>query len=100
LDIDSSGTISTIGYDYVLTLDEGVLSWKYVKNLLLFYHDLLCKHKLFLFSMHPDNQIVIFKVFSKNVNEIDIWEWETKYIRNLITHDIISLDLSGQKEIL
>jgi len=44
---------------------------EYVKKL-FFCHDLLCKHKLFLFSIHPDNQIVIFKVFSKNVNEIDI----------------------------
>jgi len=26
LDIDSGGTISTAGYGYVLTLDEGVLS--------------------------------------------------------------------------
>jgi len=34
LDIDSGGTISTISYGYVLTLDEGVLSWKYVKKLL------------------------------------------------------------------
>jgi len=32
LDIDSVGTISTIGYGYVLTLDEDVLSWKYVKK--------------------------------------------------------------------
>ena len=63
-------TKSTIGYGYVLTLDGGALSWKYVKN--LFCHDLLCKHKLFLFTMHPDNQIIIFKVPSKNVNEIDI----------------------------
>ena len=53
-----------------LTLDEGVLSWKYVKKLLLCL-DLPCKHKLFFFPMHPDNQIIIFKVFSKNVNEID-----------------------------
>jgi len=30
------------------------------------------------FSMHPDNQIV--KVSSKNVNEIDIWEWETNIL--------------------
>jgi len=64
----------TIGYGYVLTLDEIVLSWKYVKKL-LFCHDLLCKHKLFLFPMHPDNQILIFKVPSKNFNEIGIWEW-------------------------
>jgi len=48
------------------TLDGGTLSWKYVKKLLSWS---LCKHKLFLFSMHPDNQIVIFKVSSKNVNE-------------------------------
>jgi len=68
LDIDSSGTISPIGYGYVLTLDEDALSWKYVKKL-LFYHDLLCKQKLFFFPMHPNNQIVIFKVSSKNVNE-------------------------------
>jgi len=34
LNIDYGGTISTIGYDYVLTLDKGVLSWKYVKKLL------------------------------------------------------------------
>jgi len=54
LDIDFGGTISTIGYGYVLTLDEDVLSWKHVKKL-LFYHDLLCKHKLLFFSMHPDN---------------------------------------------
>jgi len=68
LDIDSGGTISTIGYGYVLTLDECVLSWKYVRKL-FFCHDQLCKHNLFFFSMHPDNQIVIFKVSSKNVNE-------------------------------
>jgi len=47
-------TKSTTGYGYVLTLDRGALSWKHVKKL-LFYHDLLCKQKLFLFSMHPDN---------------------------------------------
>jgi len=41
---------------------------EYVKKL-LFYHDLLCKHKLFLLPMHHDNQIVIFKVSSKHVNE-------------------------------
>jgi len=61
-------TKSTASYGYVLKLDGCELSWKYVKKL-LFCHDLLCKHKLFLFSMHPDNQIVIFKVSSKNVNE-------------------------------
>ena len=91
MDIDSGGTISTIGYGYVLTLDEGVLSWKYVKKLLL-CHDLLCKRKLFFFPMHPDNQIIIFKIFSKKCQ----WNWhmrtKDKYIRNLITHDIISLD--------
>jgi len=59
---------STIGYDYVITLDGGALSWKYVKKLLC-CHDLLCKHKLFLFPMHTKNQIVIFKDSSKNVNE-------------------------------
>jgi len=65
-------TKSTTHYGYVLTLDGGALSWKYVKKL-LFCHPLLCKHKLLLFfSMHPDNQIDIFKVSSKNVNEIDI----------------------------
>ena len=74
LDIDF-GAKSTTSYGYVLTLDGGALSWKYVK--LFFCHDLLCKHKLFLFSMHLDNEIVIFKVSCKNVNEIDIWEWET-----------------------
>ena len=63
MDIDSSDTKSTTGYGYVLTLDGGALSWKYVKKLLF------CKHKLFLFSMHSNNQIVIFKVSSKNVNE-------------------------------
>jgi len=77
LDIDSGGTISTIGYGYVLTLDEGVLSWKYVKKLLL-CHDLLCKRKLFFFPMHPDNQIIIFKVFSKNVNEIEKLTYENE----------------------
>jgi len=51
-------TKSTTGYGYVLILNRGALSWKYVKNLLL-CHDLLCKHKLFLFSMHLGNQIVI-----------------------------------------
>jgi len=40
----------------------------YKKELLL-CHDLLCKHILFLFSIHSDNQIVIFKVSIKNVNE-------------------------------
>ena len=68
MDIDSSGTKSPIGYGYILTMDEDALSWKYVKKLLL-CHDLLCKLKLFIFSMHPDNQIVIFNVFSKNVNK-------------------------------
>jgi len=67
LDIDFGDTKSPIGYGYVLTLDEDVLSWKYVKK--LFCHGLLCKHKLFLCSKHPDNQIVIFEVSSKNVNE-------------------------------
>jgi len=43
-------------------------------------HDLLCKHKLFLFPMHLNNQIVIFKVPSKNFNEIDILEWETNVL--------------------
>jgi len=52
LDIDSGGTISTAGYGYVLTLDEGVLSWNMLKSCC---HDLLCKHKLFIFPMHPDN---------------------------------------------
>jgi len=47
LDIDFGDAKSPNGYGYVLTLDEGVWSWKYVKNLLLFYHDLLCKHKWF-----------------------------------------------------
>jgi len=55
---------STIGYGYVLTLDGGALSWKHVKEL-LFYHDILCKHKLFLFSMPSNNQIIIFQVSSK-----------------------------------
>jgi len=64
-------TKSTTSYGYVLTFDGGALSWKYVKKL-LFYHDLLYKHKLFIFPMHLDNQIVIFKVSSKNVNEVDI----------------------------
>ena len=41
--------VTTTGYGYVLTLDGGALSWKYVK-ILLFYHDLLCKDKLFLFQ--------------------------------------------------
>jgi len=36
----------------------------YVKKL-LFCHNLLCKHKLFLCSMHHENQIVIFKVLVK-----------------------------------
>jgi len=39
--------VTTTDYGYVLTLDEGALSWKYVKKL-LFCHDLLCKHKLFI----------------------------------------------------
>jgi len=64
-------TKSTIGYGYVLTLDGCAISWKYVKKL-LFCHGLLCEHKLFIFLMHYDNQIVIFKISSKNVNEIDI----------------------------
>jgi len=67
LDIDSSDTRSLSGYGYVLTFDEGALSWKYVKK--LFCHYLVCKHKLFLFSMHPHNQVIIFKVSNKNVNE-------------------------------
>jgi len=58
LDIDSGDTKSPTGYGYdygyVLTLDGGALSWKYVKKL-LFCNDLLCKHKLFLFSMHYDS---------------------------------------------
>jgi len=69
-------TKSTTSYDYVLTLDEGALSCKYVKKL-LFCHDLVCKHKLFLFFFQcilTINQIVIFKFSSKNVNEIGIWE--------------------------
>jgi len=41
-------------------------------------HDLPCKHKLFFFSMHPDNQIIIFKVFSKNVNEIEKLTYENE----------------------
>jgi len=65
-------TKSTVGYGYVLTLDEV----SYHGNMLkICCHDLLCKHKLFIFLMHPDNQIVIFKVPSKNFNEIDIWGW-------------------------
>jgi len=32
LDIDSSGKISNIGYGYVLTLDEGVISWNMLKS--------------------------------------------------------------------
>jgi len=80
LDIDSSDTKSPIGYGYVLTLDESFLSWKYVKKL-LFCHDLLCKHKLFhLFNASWQSNCYIFKVFSKNVNEIDIWEWETNIL--------------------
>jgi len=77
LDIDFGDTKSPIGYVYVLTSDEGVLSWKYVKKLLL-CHDLLCKHKLFFFPMHPGNQIFIFKVFSKNVNEIEKLTYENE----------------------
>ena len=58
---------SPIGYGYVLTLDEVSYHGNMLKSCC---HDILCKHKLFLFSMHhPDNQIVIFKVSSKNVNE-------------------------------
>jgi len=54
LDIDFGDAKSPIGYDYVLTLDGGALSWKYVKKL-LFYHGLLYQHTLFLCSKHPDN---------------------------------------------
>jgi len=32
LDIDFGDTKSPIGYSYVLTLDEDVMSWKYVKS--------------------------------------------------------------------
>ena len=77
MDIDFGGTKSPIGYGYVLTLDENALSWKHVKKL-LFYHDLLCKHKLFFLPMHPDNQIIIFKVFSKNINEIEKLTYENE----------------------
>ena len=77
MDIDFGDTKSPNCYGYVLTLDGGALSWKYVKKL-LFYHDLLCKHKLFLCSKHPDNQIIIFKVFSKNVNEIEKLTYENE----------------------
>ena len=77
MDIDFGGTKSPIGYAYVLTLDENALSWKHVKKL-LFYHDLLCKHKWFIFPMHPDNQIIIFKAFSKNVNEIEKLTYENE----------------------
>jgi len=52
LDIDSGGTISTIGYDYVLTFDEGSYHENMLKSCC---HDQLCKHKLFPFPMHPDN---------------------------------------------
>ena len=75
MDIDFGDAKSPIGYDYVLTLDGGVLSWKYVKNC---SHDLPCKHKLFFFPMHIDNQIIIFKVFSKNVNEIEKLTYENE----------------------
>jgi len=34
LDIDFGDTKSPIGYGYVLTLDGGELSWKYIKKLL------------------------------------------------------------------
>ena len=91
MDIDFGDTKSTTGYGYVLTLDEGALSWKYVKKL-LFCHDLLCKHKLFLFSMHYDIQIIIFKVSTKNVNEKLIYENDKQIFRNLITQGIISID--------
>ena len=86
-------TKSTTGYGYVVTLDGGALSWKYVKKL-VFFHDLLCKHKLFLFSMHTNNQIVIFKVPSKNVNEIDIWESETNILEILLLMVLSLLTLS------
>jgi len=77
LDINSGGTKSPIGYGYILTMDEDVLSWKYVKKFLL-CHDLLRNHKLFFFPMHPNNQIIIFKVFSKNVNEIEKLTYENE----------------------
>jgi len=66
LDIDSSDTRSPIGCGYV----QPWMKVSYHENMLRSCcHDLLCKHKLFLFPMHFDNQIVIFEVSSKNVNE-------------------------------
>ena len=82
MDIDSSDTRSHIAYGYVLTLDGGSLSCKYVKKI-LFYHDLLCKHRLFLLSMHLDNQIVIFKVANKNVNVNLTYENERQIYKKL-----------------
>ena len=67
MDIDFGGTISTIGYSYVLTLDEGVLSWKYVKKVVVMIYYANINYSIC--SMHIDNEIVIFKVSSKNVNE-------------------------------
>jgi len=80
LDIDFGDTKSPIGYGYVLTLDKDALSLKYVRKLFL-CHDLLCKHKFIPFvQCILTIKLLYLKFFSKNVNEIDIWEWETNIL--------------------
>jgi len=62
-------TKSTVGYGYVLTLDEGAHHGNMLKSCccsIMFYY---ANINYSFFSKHPDNQIVIFEVSSKNVNE-------------------------------
>jgi len=50
--------------------------------------------------MHPDNQIFIFKVYNKNVNENLTYENERQMYYKLKYSWLSLLTLSGQKEIL
>jgi len=109
--------------DYVFTLVSGAVSWKSAKQTIIsrstmeakiialntttseaeFLKNLLCDLPLLNkpispISMHCDSQVAISKVTRKKFNEkIRYLRVRYKYIRNLISHGVISLDFVRSK---
>ena len=118
---NSDETKSTSGYVFILA--SGVVSWKSAKQIIIshstmeaeiivldtatskaeFLKNLLCDLSLLNksiphISMHCDSQVAISKVTSKKINEkIRYLRVRYKYIRNLISHGVISLDFVRSK---